>query len=66
MPKQKTRKGVKKRFRVTASGKVKHRKANRGHLKSGKSPKRKRQHRVDGVYEGTYADKLIEALRPAL
>jgi large subunit ribosomal protein L35 len=66
MPKQKTRKGVKKRFRVTAKGKVKHRKANRGHLKSGKAPKRKRQHRVDGVYEGTYAAKLIEALRPSL
>ena len=31
MPKQKTHKGMKKRFTVTATGKAKHRKANRGH-----------------------------------
>ena len=32
MPKQKTHKGMKKRFKITASGKAKHRTANRGHI----------------------------------
>ena len=32
MPKQKTHKGVKKRFRLTAKGKVKHRQAGTSHL----------------------------------
>ena len=32
MPKQKTHKGVKKRFRTTATGKVKHRQAGTSHL----------------------------------
>ena len=31
MPKQKTHKGTKKRFRLTASGKVKHRQAGTSH-----------------------------------
>ena len=43
MPKQKTHKGTKKRFRLTASGKVKHRSAGTSHLATRKSHKRKRQ-----------------------
>jgi large subunit ribosomal protein L35 len=43
MPKQKTRKAVAKRFKLTASGKVKRASAGRGHLLSGKSRKRKRK-----------------------
>ena len=46
MPKQKTHKGIKKRFTVTAKGKAKHRKAFRGHLLSSKSGKRKRNLRA--------------------
>ena len=42
MPKQKTHKGVKKRFRVTAKGKVKHRQAGTSHLAVRKTHKRKR------------------------
>jgi large subunit ribosomal protein L35 len=42
MPKQKTHKGVKKRFRVTAGGKVKHRQAGTSHLAARKPHKRKR------------------------
>jgi len=37
MPKMKTHKGLKKRFRVTAKGKVRHGKSNAGHLMSHKS-----------------------------
>ncbi|MFN9371692.1 MAG: 50S ribosomal protein L35, partial [Planctomycetaceae bacterium] len=32
MPKQKTHKGIKKRYKLTATGKAKHRKSSRGHL----------------------------------
>lgn len=64
MPKQKTHKGMKKRFKVTATGKVKHRKAFRGHLLSGKSGSRKRHLRQDGVIEGTEAVAIREGLRP--
>ena len=43
MPKQKTRKGVAKRVRVTKTGKIIRRKAGSRHLLSGKSRKRKRK-----------------------
>jgi large subunit ribosomal protein L35 len=43
MSKQKTNKSVLKRVKVTAKGKVKRFPAGKGHLLSGKSPKRKRQ-----------------------
>ena len=66
MPKQKTHKGIKKRFKLTASGKGKHRKAFRGHKLSHKSAKRKRQLRSDGVVTGVRADLILEALRPGL
>ena len=42
MPKMKTHKGSKKRFRVTASGKLKRRQAGKKHLLSHKTGKRKR------------------------
>jgi large subunit ribosomal protein L35 len=43
MPKQKTHKGTKKRFRITAGGKIKHRQAGTSHLNSRMSKKRRRQ-----------------------
>ena len=46
MPKQKTHKGLAKRVKVTASGKVKYKKSFSGHLMSGKNEKRRR--RVSG------------------
>ena len=42
MPKMKTRSGAKKRFRVTASGKIKRANAYRSHILTSKSRKRKR------------------------
>ncbi len=42
MPKQKTHKGLAKRVKVTAKGKLKHRTNFTGHLMSGKSGNRKR------------------------
>ena len=42
MPKQKTHKGTKKRFRLTATGKAKHRQAGTSHLAYRLSKKRRR------------------------
>ena len=66
MPKQKTHKGMKSRFKITASGKARHRSAFRGHLLSGKSAKRKRNLRNGGVADGKDAKNIVEALRPSL
>jgi len=43
MPKLKTNRSVKKRMRVTKTGKIKHFKAGKGHLLTLKRSKRKRQ-----------------------
>ena len=43
MPKQKTHKGLSKRVKITASGKVRYRRAGGGHLMSGKNAKRRRR-----------------------
>jgi large subunit ribosomal protein L35 len=43
MPKQKTHKGLSKRVKVTASGKVKHSRSFDGHLMSSKNAKRRRR-----------------------
>jgi large subunit ribosomal protein L35 len=43
MPKGKPHKGVLKRMKLTRRGKVTRRRANRGHLMSGKRSKRRRQ-----------------------
>ena len=51
MPKQKTHKGTKKRFRLTASGKAKHRQAGTSHLATRMSQKRKRNLRGTGMVD---------------
>jgi large subunit ribosomal protein L35 len=43
MPKMKSHKGIRKRMNRTRRGKIMRRRANRGHLMSGKRSKRKRQ-----------------------
>ncbi|MBN2314689.1 MAG: 50S ribosomal protein L35 [Sedimentisphaerales bacterium] len=42
MPKQKTHKGLSKRVKITATGKVKRKRSGCGHLMSGKDAKRRR------------------------
>ncbi|GAB4362796.1 MAG: 50S ribosomal protein L35 [Calditrichia bacterium] len=42
MPKMKSRRGAKKRFKVSATGKIKARKAYKSHILTSKSRKRKR------------------------
>jgi large subunit ribosomal protein L35 len=62
MPKQKTHKGVKKRFRKTASGKVKHRRAGTSHLAARMTHKRKRNLRGTAVLEHEPTGAIITAL----
>jgi large subunit ribosomal protein L35 len=49
MPKMKTHSGAKKRFKLTAKGKVRARHSYSTHILEKKSPKRKRQHRSPAV-----------------
>jgi large subunit ribosomal protein L35 len=65
MPKLKTHKGMRKRFKVTASGKVKAKSVNRGHILGKKSGKRKRQLRQDTVLTGFNAKLIAEGLAPS-
>lgn len=63
MPKQKTHKGMKKRVRVTAKGKVKRsRKAFTGHLMSGRNAKKRRQLRSGGILPKAEATAAKRAL----
>ncbi len=61
MPKVKTHKGAKKRFKITAKGKVLHAKAGRRHLLTGKPSKRMRRLRKKGQICGEQA-KMITSL----
>ena len=63
MPKIKTRKGAAKRFRFTASGKVKKKKAGLRHLLSGKNARRKLKLRRAG-YLTRSGTKLVKKLLP--
>ncbi len=62
MPKMKTHKGSKKRFRVTATGKLKRKQAGKRHLNSSKSGTRKRHLRADVVDGGKLARKYIHMM----
>jgi large subunit ribosomal protein L35 len=62
MPKQKTHKGTKKRFRLTATGKAKHRNSGTSHLASRMSHKRKRNLRGTGITTAGNAKMIGKAL----
>ena len=62
MPKQKTHKGAKKRFRVTGTGKIKHRQAGTSHLAARMSHKRKRNLRGTAVLHERDTPAIINAL----
>lgn len=62
MPKMKTHKGTKKRFRITANGKVKHRSAGTSHLASRMSHKRKRNLRGTRVLSQDMTRNITDAL----
>ncbi len=62
MRKQKTHKGTKKRFRLTARGKVKHRRAGTSHLAFRKTHKRKRMLRGTGGTDEVEVSRIHKAL----
>jgi large subunit ribosomal protein L35 len=62
MPKQKTHKGIKKRFRTTASGKVKHRRSGTSHLASHKTHKLKRNRRGTKVLHEEFTPQIVTML----
>lgn len=64
MPKLKTNRGAKKRFRVNKKGTVKYRQANARHLLTYKAPKRKRQNRGTSTLVSQDAKKVIRELFP--
>ncbi|HUV46675.1 MAG TPA: 50S ribosomal protein L35 [Candidatus Bathyarchaeia archaeon] len=62
MPKQKTRKSVLKRFKVTKTGKVIRRGSFARHLNAKKTKKRQRRQRVPKLVTGKIAKKIKKTL----
>jgi large subunit ribosomal protein L35 len=62
LPKQKTHKGAAKRFKVTASGKVRRNQAMRSHILTKKTTKRKRHLRKSVEVSPAFARTLKEML----
>jgi large subunit ribosomal protein L35 len=62
MPKMKTHSGAKKRFKLTAKGKVRARHAFSSHMLEKKSPKRKRSFRQPRELEGSDAKRVKKLL----
>lgn len=58
MPKLKTKKGVKKRFRLTKTGKIKRAKAGKSHILTKKRRKRKRALRKSALVDRTMQKKV--------
>jgi large subunit ribosomal protein L35 len=59
MPKMKTHKSIRKRFRVTGTGKLKRKQAGKKHLQSPKAPKRRRQLRSPITSTNKIAKKYV-------
>jgi large subunit ribosomal protein L35 len=62
MPKMKSHKASRKRFKISAKGKLKRNQAGKKHLNSHKSGKRKRHLRGKIAEVGTVAQKYIAAM----
>ncbi len=62
MPKQKTHKGLTKRVKITAAGKVKRKRSCGSHLMSGKSAKRRRRIGSSAIMTGTTAKTVKSQL----
>jgi large subunit ribosomal protein L35 len=63
MPKMKTHSGAKKRFKLTANGKVKARHAFTSHILEKKSPKVKRAHGRPAILSDKDAPRVKKLLR---
>lgn len=65
MTKQKTKKAVRKRMKLTKTGKVKRHQAFTSHMMVRRSAKRKRHLRAALIQEGAIGKQMAEALRNA-
>jgi len=65
MPKQKTHKGIKKRFRVTATGKAMHRHSGTSHLAYRITKKQRRNLRGTTAVAKAETKKIVDSLIPA-
>jgi len=63
MPKVKTNSSAKKRFTVTATGKIMHQKSFKRHILTKKSKKRKRNLRIEGAVDKSQVDFVKRLLR---
>ncbi len=59
----KSHKGLRKRFKITAKGKVKYKRPGASHLMSGKSAKRRRRMRNAGIMNPLGAKKVKACLQ---
>lgn len=62
MPKSKTKSGAKKRFKVTGTGKIKHKKAYKRHILTKKETARKRALGNDGLVHAADAKSIRRQL----
>ena len=62
MPKLKTKKGVQKRFKLTATGKVKRSQSGKRHILTKKSRKRKRNLAKGALVDKTFQKKIASLL----
>ena len=63
MPKMKTHRGAAKRFKKTGTGKIVRARANKQHILTKKSPKRKRHLRKSAVVASVDAKRLDQMLQ---
>jgi large subunit ribosomal protein L35 len=63
MPKVKTNSSAKKRFKVTATGKITHQKSFKRHILTKKTKKRKRNMRLDGEVAKSHMPFVMRLLR---
>ena len=64
MPKLKTNKAAKKRYSLTATGKVKRTKSNRRHLLANKTRRQKKSGKVQDAYADKTCENTIKKLLP--
>ncbi|OGV78340.1 MAG: 50S ribosomal protein L35 [Lentisphaerae bacterium RIFOXYB12_FULL_65_16] len=62
MPKQKTRKAVVKRVKITGTGKIRHYRAGKRHLQVNKNSKRKRNLRGDAAVSKADSNRIKACL----
>lgn len=62
MPKMKTHKGSASRMKVTATGKIIHKRSGMGHLLSNKRGRRNQKMRRTGILHEVFLQRYLEAL----